>query len=649
MTRPIPAGSPVGAAGSILRLGPLDEGSILRLLEAIFGGLLVDPHLAQRIMLASEGNPLFVEQVAAYLVDSGVVRREGDRFAVDPTAEVTIPPTINALMNARLDRLSRAGRRVAGRGSVIGREFDQAGLAALTPGPEADATEASLAELIEREILLQAGTSADDVLRFHHLLLRDAAYAAMPKAERGPLHERFAVWLEATLGERQAEVVEIVGYHLEQAHRLRTELGERGADLDSLGARAGEKLSAAGDAAWNRNDAQAAANLLRRASGLLPHGRERAWALLILGRALHNGSDLRLASDAYEAARREAEAAGDPGLAARVAIHETGLLMRTNLDAWYATALPELRRLESIAREHDNLAGVAWALFYEGSFEQTLGRSRAALRLWRQAIPFARRAGDLYLEGRCMVAGTLASWGDEPIGRAIRRCQRVSRNAHADRLTRAEAFETLGQLQALDGQFELAVASCRRAQALVADLGTPDAEANAHMAMGQVLLWRDDPTRAITEFEQALSIWRGNGDQANLGYALPCLGRASVELGRIDAAMAIADEIRSVVAGEDLIGQADWRAVRGLASARQGDPALAVELLTEAAALRAGNEDLVDRARGWLDLADARIAVRDQRGATEAATEALRVFERKQSPIGIGWATARLRSAAALA
>ena len=512
-----------------------------------------------------------------------------------------------------------------------------------------DATEASIAELIEREILLRTGTSADDVLRFHHLLLRDAAYAAMPKRERGPLHERFAIWLEETLGERQAEAVEIIGYHLEQAHRLRTELGERGAELDSLAARAGEKLSTAGEAAWNRNDAQAAASLLRRASGLLPHGRERAWALLILGRALHNGPDLSLVSDAYEAARREAEAAGDPGLAARVAIHETGLLMRTSLDTWYATALPELRRLEAIAQEHGNQAGVAWALFYEGSFEQSLGRIGAAVRLWRQAIPFARRAGDIYLEGRCMVAGTLASWSDEPIGRGIRRCQRVSRHAHADRLTRAEAFETLGQLQALDGEFELAVASCRRAQALVADLGTPDAEANAHMAMGQVLLWRDDPMGAATEFELALSFWRGNGDQANLGYALPCLGRASVALGRIDAAIAIAEEIRGVVAREDLIGQADWRAVLGLASARQGNPVPAAELLTEAAALRAGNEDVVDRALGWLDLADVRIAAGDERGATEAATEALRVYERKQSPIGIGWAMARLRSAAALA
>lgn len=248
-----------------------------------------------------------------------------------------------------------------------------------------------------------------------------------------------------------------------------------------------------------------------------------------------------------------------------------------------------------------------------------------------------------------MVAGTLASWSEEPIGRGIRRCQRVSRHAHADRLTRAEAFETLGQLQALDGEFELAVASCRRAQALVADLGTPDAEANAHMAMGQVLLWRGDPMGAATDFELALSFWRGNGDKANLGYALPCLGRASVALGRIDAAIAIAEEIRAVVAREDLIGQADWRAVLGLASARQGNPVLAAELLTEAAALRAGNEDVVDRALGWLDLADVRIAAGDGRGATEAATEALRVYQRKQSPIGIGWATARLRSAAALA
>ena len=108
----------------------------------------------------------------------------------------------------------------------------------------------------------------DDMLRFRHLLLRDAAYAGLPKALRAELHERFAGWLEAAAGERLREHPELLAHHLERAYRLLAELGpvdERGRAL--AGAAAG-RLTQAGRRALALGDFPAVAKLLQREPSL---------------------------------------------------------------------------------------------------------------------------------------------------------------------------------------------------------------------------------------------------------------------------------------------------------------------------------------------------------------------------------------------
>jgi predicted ATPase len=101
-----------------------------------------------------------------------------------------------------------------------------------------------------------AELEGDDAFRFRHLLLRDAAYEALPKSVRVELHERFADWLEEHGG--LVELDEIVGYHFEQAARYRHELG---LSADDLAERAGERLAAAGRRALWREDRRTAAVL----------------------------------------------------------------------------------------------------------------------------------------------------------------------------------------------------------------------------------------------------------------------------------------------------------------------------------------------------------------------------------------------------
>ena len=111
---------------------------------------------------------------------------------------------------------------------------------------------------------------ATEAVRFRHILLRDAAYDAIAKAERAVLHEAFADRLDGALGERASEFDEFIGYHLERCHRLRTELGHRDGRIELIGRRASEHLARAGHRAFQRGDMGGAANALGRAADLLP-------------------------------------------------------------------------------------------------------------------------------------------------------------------------------------------------------------------------------------------------------------------------------------------------------------------------------------------------------------------------------------------
>ena len=148
-------------------------------LIAVHGG--VDEDTERRILAVADGNPLFVEEMVA------LVREDGD---------VRVPSTVQALLQARLDQLARDERTVMERGAVEGQIFHRAAVLELTQAPD---VEPQLAGLVRKELIHPAPpTLAGDAFRFRHLLIRDAAYDALPKETRADLHERFANWLERT-------------------------------------------------------------------------------------------------------------------------------------------------------------------------------------------------------------------------------------------------------------------------------------------------------------------------------------------------------------------------------------------------------------------------------------------------------------------
>ena len=244
-----------------LLLEPLDDGDTAELVDRLLDGVELDPATRARILETAEGNPLFLEEMAA-------LARESD-------GAVEVPPTIHALLQARLDTLGAEERTVIERGAVEGKVFHRGAVTALAPDPDADDVAGRLLSLVRKELVRPDRTQipGDDAFRFRHLLIRDTAYESLPKAVRADLHERFAAWLDAHAALYEQD--EILGYHLEQAARYRAELDADDPRASELAERAGDHLAAAGRTAFRRGDFHATRVLLERAVSLLPDGPER--------------------------------------------------------------------------------------------------------------------------------------------------------------------------------------------------------------------------------------------------------------------------------------------------------------------------------------------------------------------------------------
>jgi class 3 adenylate cyclase len=248
-------------ASSIL-LEPLGESDAQELADALLAEVQLDARTRRQVLATAEGNPLFLEEMAA--------------LARDTPGPVLVPPTIRALLQARLDTLNNAERMVMERGAVEGKVFHRASVTALTPAACRDGVPTHLVALTRKELLRRdrSQITGDDAFRFRHLLIRDAAYDALPKSVRAELHERFAEWLTGV--DRLPEQDEIIGYHLEQAASYLRELAVDAAHADELAARAGGRLSTAGLSALERGDLAASGKLLGRAVASLPAGPARA-------------------------------------------------------------------------------------------------------------------------------------------------------------------------------------------------------------------------------------------------------------------------------------------------------------------------------------------------------------------------------------
>ncbi|MGH2635765.1 MAG: AAA family ATPase, partial [Actinomycetota bacterium] len=379
-----------------LHLSPLRDEESAQLIAGLLGGMALHAPATERITDSAGGNPLFVEEMLRMLEDDGLLRRgNGGWVVTGDLSDLTVPASIHALLGARLDRLSADELAVIRCAAVVGKVFWWGSVEELAPQEVRPQVGGHLQTLVRKDLIRPelSSFSGEDAFRFHHILIQDAAYTGTPKEIRADLHERFAGWVERTAGERVTEVEEIIGYHLEQAFRYRTELGRSEESVEDLAVRGARRLAAAGRRASARGDMSAASDLLSRAAALFPEDHpERRAMLLDLGEVLSEVGDLARADAAVDEAVRLAERAGDVGLRAHAAI--MGFLLLESTDPKRRSqALPEVEELSRVLEELGDDLGMARAYRLLGDIHWAHSHYAAADEAFERALRHARRAG----------------------------------------------------------------------------------------------------------------------------------------------------------------------------------------------------------------------------------------------------------------
>lgn len=448
------AGGKVNATTILLR--PLDDADCARLIENLLGSAELAEEIRTQVAGAAEGNPLFVEQTLSMLIDDGLLRNEGGKWvSSNDLREISVPPTISALLSARLDRLDAEERAVIEAASVMGHDFMPAAVRELAPEPIGVRVDGILMALTRKELIGAARSRrGGDELRFRHLLIRDAAYQGIAKTRRADLHERFAAWLEALAGDHAEEQEEILGYHLEQAYRLREELGPL-SDADRVvGRRAATRLAAAGYRALARDDMPATVSLLSRAASLFPvDDADRIAILPELGYALAEGGDRERGHAAAEEARTLADAAGDERLRAHALIR----LLDTTADSesWRVDAQREVDGLmQTFERALDD-RGLARAWRLKGEIDWRRGRAGSNDAALERALGHARKAGELHDEATILFEiGIAVTRGPTSVDDGIRRCQEIIASSGTSRAIEAYMSHALAHLHARRREFD---------------------------------------------------------------------------------------------------------------------------------------------------------------------------------------------------
>jgi DNA-binding SARP family transcriptional activator len=604
-----------GWAEKSLVLDPLPEADVLALIDDL-GGPELDPAVRERVAEVAEGNPLFAEQLLAWAAESG---------GLD-----AVPPSVEALLHSRIDRLPSEQRAALDRAAVVGREFAPVTIQALSPPEAVAGIGPVLLELVRAGLLDPAPSRAarEDGFRFHHALVRDVAYAGVPKSDRAELHERAAEWLEHEESVRD----ELVGYHLEQAYRCRLALGAADRHARALAADAGKRLGDAGIRAWKRGDVPATVNLLTRATSLLPAEQEFLRELLCeLGVALRAGGEIDRGKASFARAIDASTAAHDHRVELRARIELAGAELAGNPEAGPDELLTLAGRAIPLFEglRDDRSLGRTWLLA-----GQVHGPMRCQNAAWAQASDEARvyyeRSG--WPPSICLSNLAAALYhGPTPASEGIERCERLLSDV-IDLVTQASIHAVLGAFHALRGEFEEARGLVDRSIRIFGDLGHVEQSAlTAGWAHGEVELWADDAWRAERVLRENCLHLRRRNMNARLATAAAELAEALHRQGRRDEALQWTRVSERHATPADLSAQIQWRRVRAKILALSDEDA-AESLARQALELVEQTDGLNEQAATLVALAE--VIGQRSREAVRILERALQLFERKENLIG---------------
>jgi class 3 adenylate cyclase len=391
-----------------LALEALGETTAGELLDGLVG-VELPPQLRASIVERAEGNPFFVEELLATLIDRGVLQRQdGGWICAELPEGFEVPDTVQAVLAARIDLLPAAEKAALQAAAVIGRVF--------WTGPiyELVGSAPDFGVLAERDFVRRrAGSSLSGEREYaiKHALTREVAYASLPKARRAHLHAAFARWLERS-GEGNDEHAPLLAYHYAEAVRREdVDLAWAGREDEAalLRALALEWAKRAAELAIGRYEIDEGLALLHRAVELEddPAKQGRIWY------EIGHAAALKYDGEGFVAAMEKAIELGGPAAEVYAELGyqyvlRAGMWLKrpdpTLVDTWVDKAL-ELTDEGSKARVKALIARADWP------------RSDASLAT--QALELAERHGDVELRYRALHALLFAEWEAVDYKRAL--------------------------------------------------------------------------------------------------------------------------------------------------------------------------------------------------------------------------------------
>jgi len=564
---------------SRLQLEPLTRDETAAMVRGLLHVEGLPDRLRDQVLDRAEGNPLFVEETIRMLIDrNAVVERDGRWVATATVEEIEVPETIEALIRARLDSLPAGERTVLQGASVVGRTFQRSAVATLVEGP----VERHLEQAVLRDIVSEE-PSMEPAYRFKHILIRDVAYATLPKARRAELHRRVVDWLRAWAGDRLEEFVEIEAYHLEQSALLIREL--EGRAEDSLIAAAVDALERSARKASARDDLLAMIGFTERALALEPPSAELRLELeMLLVDGLVASGEIRRAREVGERVAETAKQMGRHDLRGR-ALHAMAF------DVWLGMGHSEGRAagmdLLNGAREEleragdqEHLADVLFDLAWDGWW---LGDVARAQKGFEEAVKMAQKIGDPVRETRALLRVSSTHLQQGHVAESERLLERaLALSGATSRLSQANVWlERGGQLFWTGRDLAEGRALVERAYSVAEESGAREEQERSLQSLGQFALIEGDIPGAVSLFERQVAILAEVGHAGRLPEADRNLAGALLDLGDVERAEFHAQRAVEIVEPDDWFTVGSTKVTLGRVREAQGRQEEAGRLIRE--------------------------------------------------------------------
>ncbi len=558
--RPTWGGGNVRSTSIELEALALDDSA--RLVDALVAGESAELSAQHRqaVLATTEGNPLFIEETVRMLLESG---GESDG----------IPLTVQAMISARIDRLTLPERTVLRRAAVAGRVFWSGAIEELG---DTAITGRELEDLVGRDLLVREPRSTirgEEAYRFKHVLIRDVAYAGLSKSSRALLHRQMAEWLAGRVAAE--ELVEIRAYHLDEAAELDQEL--QGAVTPELAAEAAAALEQAGRRTLAREANSVARRLFSRSAELEPTLERRYLA----ARAAWQMSDFPAVSAEMREVSEAAHDAGDRRVEGRALTALARVALFRDADNACARELA-VRALDVVEITDD--VGRFDALDVLGTVYHWEGDLGEVERLATERLVIAERIGRADLQSGVLLelndvynARLEPERAQEPLARAV-----ALAGDSGSPTTRGWILRASGRQAALEGRLGDAEIALEEARGLFAESGAALTLARTLNWLGTVVWETGDLQRAEELLREAIRLLKPIQDRGTIVESQRLLAEVLLAEGRLDEAERFALEARETVGDGDLSSRSTTRLALGLVRAAQGRDVEAEELLRQA-------------------------------------------------------------------